>query len=531
MRPALLQLFCILTIALLLVDPAAARPKTPNIVLILVDDLGWSDLGAYGSEIPTPNLDSLAAAGLRFTQFHNHAKCFPSRAALLTGLYPQQVNRAERAYTPMTDAATIASSLKAAGYRTLMVGKHHGIENPISFGFDRYRGLRDGAANHFNPGPRARPGEPPPARKRVRTWCFDGDCTNTYQPPDPQFYSTDAYTDWAIEFLRETRSRQPIQPFLLYLAYQAPHDPLQAPAANVHKFAGQYRQGYASIARARYARMRATGLIDDSFALPAPTYRTWSTLSAAERREQTLRMQVYAAMIDRLDENIGRLVEFLQAGDLFDNTLILFMSDNGASAEWVLTGTPPREIGHTHPIGSVGRWASLGPDWAGVANTPYRFYKNYSHQGGVATPLIAHWPTGIKQPGRIVHEPGYFLDIHPTLLAVTGAVYTGGPAGATADLPGADLSPLLHKDVTIKRPQPIFQRWQHSRSVRDGRWKLVSHAEGKTAEAGTWALYDMQRDKTETRDLAAHHPAIVARLAGAYDRWHARFAKPATDAD
>jgi arylsulfatase len=502
---------------------AADQPANPDIVVILVDDLGFSDIGAYGSEIATPNIDALAENGLRFVDFHNTAKCFPSRAALLTGLYAQQVNRGSKARTPMIGGVTIAESLKAAGYATFMVGKHHSIENPITRGFDRYYGLRDGAANFFNPGVAARPGEPEPARKVKdgRWWCFDADCRQGYAPPQADFYATDAFTDWAIDYLTSAEDA----PYFLYLAYTAPHDPLHAPEENVRKFEGKYDDGYQAIADARDERQRAMGLIDQRYPRPDAQWRDWRALSDAERDDQTRRMEVYAGMIDRLDENIGRLIDAIKARGRFDNTLILFLSDNGASAELVRARPQAAdEIGAEHPIGSVGRWASLGPDWAGVANTPFRFYKNYSYNGGTTTPMIAHWPAGVANAGRIVETPAHLIDLHPTLLGVIGRDFdpTLGPDGAAPMLEGVDLSVELRGEGAADRAGFIFNRWNNGRSVRGGRWKLVSHIDEGGAEAGAWALYDMSVDRTETRNVAAAHPDIVNEMAAAYDAWRAR---------
>lgn len=505
-----------------------ADDNRPNILLILVDDMGWSDMGAFGGEIDTPQLEELAENGLRFTQFHTTSKCFPSRGALLTGLYAEQVGMDESPFSRIERGVTIAEALGPAGYRTYMVGKHHATDNPVDRGFDHYVGLRDGASNHFNPGLTARPGEPPPARKQGRAkdgrwFCFDRDCVQGYTPDSPDYYSTDFYTDRAIEFVDDALAAP--KPFFLYIAYQAPHDPLHAWPSDIEKYANRYRDGFEPVAEARYARMRASGLIDDAFPRSPPAFTDWQAMSDGQRADASRRMAVYAAMSDRLDQNLSRLIGRLeQAGEL-DNTLILFTSDNGASAELVYEIDSDQEIGAEYPIGTVGRWASLGVDWANVSNTPFRYYKNYPHGGGSVSPLIVHWPDAVAEPGRIVHAHTHLIDLFPTLIAVAGADYpSADPEGDPAPaLEGVDLSPYFTSSKAIERSVPIFQRWQRGRSVRTGRWKLLSYADhGQAAESGEWELYDMASDKTETTNVAAANPEVVARLAAAYDAWLAR---------
>ena len=329
-------------------------PGPPNVILVLVDDMGWSDVGAFGGEIETPHIDRLAAGGLRFTQFHTTAKCFPSRAALLTGRYPEQVGMDESPTGVIRDSITIAQALSAAGYRTLMVGKHHGGDHPLDLGFERYAGLRGGASNHFNPGVAARPGEPEPARKTYmapegRWWCFDRQCVQGYAPQRKDFHTTDAYTDWALDLLTE-HARDP-SPFFLYLAYQAPHDPLQAWPADIERYLERYEAGYAAVADARYRRMLEIGLIDARYPRSTPTYRDWTSLALDERREQARRMAVYAAMIDHVDRSLGRLIAHLERSGKLDQTLILFTSDNGASAEFVAQGVPAFEESREQGVG------------------------------------------------------------------------------------------------------------------------------------------------------------------------------------
>lgn len=496
-------------------------PRPDNIIMILVDDMGFSDIGAFGSEVPTPNIDRLAYNGVRLTEFNTTAKCFPSRASLLTGLYADQVNRGRSASTPMIGGVTIAESLRASGYTTLMVGKHHEVTHPMDRGFERYWGLRDGAFNHFNPGVLAREGEPEPARKdrNGRVWCFERTCQEGYLPLDPDFYSTDAFTDQALSYIDEASESG--APFFLFLSYTAPHDPLQAREEDIAPFRGLYDAGYAAIADARYARQRALGVIDERHPRPAPLWADWDALSDDERAEEIARMEVYAGMIANLDKNVGRIVADLETRGILENTLIIFSSDNGASAERVLKDG--RDIGFQHPIGSVGRWASLGPNWAEVSNTPFRYYKNESFQGGVVVPAFVHWPAGGVPSGEIWDGPSHLIDLHPTLLALVGAEYdpTLGPDGTGPSLPGENIAGALLNAERGERAGLIFNRWQRGRMVRSERWKLVSRAETGEAANGVWELYDMSNDRTETRNLAEERPDIVTELATAYDSWRA----------
>lgn len=477
--------------------------QRPNIVIILADDLGYSDIGAYGSEIETPNLDRLADNGIRFTQMHNTSKCFPSRAVLLTGLYAQQTGMDE---SPggFKQSVMFGEVLRRANYRTIYIGKHHGTDNPHEWGFDHYRGLRDGAANYFNPGEQ-RSGDPgQPAQKAAyypRTFVFDDSLAAPYTPSE-DYYGTDTWTDWALDLLRVYEDEQ--RPFLLYLSYQAPHDPLQAPEESIDKYEDVYEVGYEEISEARYDRQQQMGLLDERYPRSEPTYRNWESLSDSARTDQVKRMQVYAAMIDRLDQNIGRLLEYLENQGKLDNTLVMFASDNGASAEVV-------EIGEG-PIGSMTRWASLKEDWANVANTPFRHYKNYSHEGGTATPFIMHWPDVITEGGQINHTLLHFIDIMPTLMALSGATYPESYRGEEIPpLEGMSLMPLLNGDLPA-RDKPLFYEWGSGRAIQTENWKMVRWED-------EWELYDRNTDRTETTNLAGQHPDVVNRLESRWEKW------------
>lgn len=490
-------------------QPAGALQKNkPNILLICADDLGWSDIGCYGSEVKTPNLDKLAAEGIRFRQFHNTSKCHPSRATLLTGLYAQQNGYARKFDGPLVNAVTLGEYLKTAGYTTWWSGKHHGAENPKTRGFDHYYGLRDGASNYFNPG-RQRPGEGKPAHKKIRYWCIEDSTYHPYTPEEKDFYTTDYFTNYALKWLDEYQNEE--QPFFLYLAYNAPHDPLMAWPEDIAKYKGKYNSGYEVIRKARFVKQQQMGLIDKRYRLSAATYKPWQSLSKAEKETEARKMEVYAAMIDRMDQNIGRVLAKLKEQGKYENTLIIFLSDNGASAEVV---TLPDSYG---PIGSVTNWTSLGADWANVGNTPFRYFKNYSYEGGTAAPLIVSWKNGLKAPGRFADFTSHLIDIMATFVDVAGAPYPSTYHGKTV-LPyeGTSFLPVI-RGANIVRKQPLFWEWLNGRAARDGKWKLVKEGLGRP-----WSLFDMQADPSETNDLAAAHPEVVARLDQLFNEWKAR---------
>jgi len=498
-------MYRLLLVAISLV-PSLARAQTPaprpNIVLVLADDMGFSDLGCYGGEIATPNLDKLAARGLRFTQMYNTSKCFPSRACLLTGAYAQQVNMARRPGR-IESGVTLGQVLRSAGYRTLMSGKHHGTQNPFEIGFDRYFGLRDGACNYFNPG-RQRDGEPKPAQKRARrAWCIDAKTYRPYTPKSKKFYTTDAFTDHALAYLDEYKGED--KPFFLYLAFNAPHDPLQAWPEDIRKYEGNYDVGWKPIRDARYAKQIELGLFGSNAPLSRQEFGDWDALSDAAKAEEARRMEVYAAMIDRLDQNVGRLVRKLEQLGELDNTLILFASDNGGSAEVVRIGTGE--------IGSMTRWASVKRNWANVSNTPFRKFKNHSHEGGICTPLIAFWPKRIHNQGAIVRTPLHFIDFMATLVELSGATYPEEyDHELVVPMQGVSFAPAFVGDP-ISRKAPLFWQWGSGKAIRDGRWKLIS-------QRGPWRLFDMETDRTETVDLAGQHPERVTRMAAQWQAWY-----------
>jgi arylsulfatase len=417
----------------------------PNIVVVMVDDMGFADIGAYGSEVQTPNLDRLANQGMRFNQFRNTSKCWPTRATLLTGQYAQRVGLSVSADSRHKNHATIGDVLQSVGYKTLMVGKHHALDNPYDMGFDHYWGMRDGAANHFNPGYQ-REGEAFPAHKRQnqRVFCFDAKCVQPFTPDSMDYYTTDTFTDWAIELLGRHEADDDDQPFFLYLAYTAPHDPIQAWPEDIAKYDGKYDVGYEAIAQARYERQLELGIIDaQTHPRSEPMHRPWSELSDEERADQARVMAVYSAMIDSIDLNLGRLLTHLE------------------------------ETGERD--GAVDRWASVGGHWANVSNVPFKSYKNSTFEGGVETPFIVNWP-GIIPPTADVNETSaHLVDIMATLVDITGATYPETLRGETVGgMDGISLLPAFHNGTT-ERDKPVFLQWRNSKAVIDGHWKLVVH--------------------------------------------------------
>jgi arylsulfatase A-like enzyme len=398
-------------------------------VIVLADDMGWSDVGCYGGEIETPHLDSLARSGLRFTQFYNAARCCPTRAALLTGLYPHQAgighmvgNDGIPSYQGFLNdrCVTLAEALKPAGYTTLMTGKWHvgsaPGQWPLDRGFKRYWGTPSGGGVYFKD------------TLLVRMNVFFVHGAERIEPPE-DLYVTDTFTDRALDFIEQavTHARQP---FFLYLAHIAPHWPLQAKPADIAKYAGRYDTGWDEVRARRFARQQAMGLVPSHATLSPrdPQAKPWNELPESARQELARRMGIYAAQIDCIDQNVGRRVAKLKALGQFDNTLILFLSDNGCSAEG---GPGGFSRGREHaPIGTALSYASAGLEWANASDTPFRRFKSDTYEGGMATPFIAHWPSGIQARGELRHEPGHIVDLMPTLLELAGAAYPTERNGA-----------------------------------------------------------------------------------------------------
>jgi arylsulfatase len=489
----------------------------------MADDLGFSDLGCYGSEIHTPNLDRLAEDGLRFTQFYNNAKCAPSRASLLRGLYPQQAP-AEKTKNPVN----IAQALKSVGYRTLMTGKNGLWGLPTRRGFDRYYGLNEGCCNYFNPGLK-RAGENEPGRKypsEQRSWAIDGKRIRPYTPEDKDFYATDAFTDRAIEYMDEYGTED--NPFFLYLSYTAPHFPLHARPEDIAKYRGRYRIGWDAIRQQRYEQLVKLGLIDGQWSLSPrdPTVPKWDEVE--DKDVWDLTMAVYAAMIDRMDQGIGRVMAKVRELGIEDNTLVLFLSDNGACAEdyRAFQSTAP-DI----PPGPMESYRTQQVPWANASNTPFRKFKWWVHEGGIATPLIAYWPKVIRDGGRITHEIGHIMDIVPTCMDIAGAESSAAP------LEGKSLLPIF-QGKQRQGHEALFWRFGSCCAVRKGKWKLVAphpnprtgidhfserdEWERESSGEKRWELYDMESDRTELNNLADKYPQKVRELADLYEAWVAR---------
>jgi arylsulfatase len=469
----------------------SAEPDSrPNIVLIMADDLGFSDIGCYGSEISTPNLDALAASGLRFSQFYNTAKCHSSRVSLLTGLYCDQAGSAK-----LSRGATIAEVLSPAGYSTSMVGKWHLSKQPTDFGFQRYWGHLSGATNFFT-------GDD--------TFRFNGEKFEVPKTLNGRpFYTTHAITDFALDFLADATKQQ--NPFLLYVAFNAPHYPLQAPEEAVRKYDGHYDHGWDKLRVERHQRQIASGLLPAKWKLsPRPDHiPAWDSLSQKERQWEADRMEVFAAMVDVLDQNVGRLIADLKKKDVFDNTLILFCSDNGACP---FERTRGKEL---KPWDSDSYW-TYDASWAHAGNTPFRLYKQNQHEGGVSSPLIAHWPAGLKtEAGAVTRQPGHLVDFMATFLDVAGADYPKQIGERQIDpLQGKSLLPIFKGQIREAR-ESLYFHFGTDRALRQGPWKLVS------AKLGRWELYNVDEDRTELNDLSGKHPDRVAAMS---KEWH-RIAK------
>jgi len=511
--------------------------KRPNIILILVDDMGYSDLGCYGSEILTPNLDRLATGGVRFTQMSNCARCCPSRASLLTGLYPHQagighmnLNLGYSSYQGYLNdnCVTIAEALKTGNYHTLMSGKWHvggwyliaqrefwqpgtkGFPIPTSRGFDEFFGTLEGAGSYFNP-------------------CTLMQNEAFIQPEDNDFYYTDAISKNAIRMIDTYAGSN--KPFFLYVSYTAPHWPLHALPEDIARYEGKYRQGWDIIRTARHERLKAMGLLSKKWPISPRDKQSQPWTEVKEKHWEGSRMAVYAAQIDRMDQGVGAIMEALKRNNIGENTLVMFLSDNGGAADflaengWYDRTCFGQHTGKDEPIrvgnipglkpGPATTFMSYGLSWANVSNSPFRLFKCWVHEGGIVTPFIAYWPE-IIQAGGINHASTHFIDIMATCLNVAGVDYP-------KECNGNKITPLEGESLLSvfcgeqwSREKPLFWEHEGNRAVRQGHWKLVSKY------PGPWELYDMAEDRTELNDLFRKNKPKVQKLEAAYATWAER---------
>jgi len=540
--------FLVLLLLALSLSTNLSAAERPNIVIIMSDDMGFSDIGCYGGEIQTPSLDVLAAGGLRFTQFYNMARCCPTRAALLTGLYPHQAgighmmeDHGKPGYTGNLNAGcrTIAQVLGPAGYRNYAAGKWHVTRHlqpdgdkhnwPLQRGFDRFYGMISGGGSFYDP----------------FTLCRDNRLISPYADPEYQpqeYYFTDAITDHAVKFIGEHERDHGEQPFFMYVTYTAAHWPMHALPADIAKYKGKYDSGYEAIRRARLEKSAGLGLIDKAQGL-SPQAGDWAAVKNRER--EIACMEVYAAMVDRMDQGIGKIVAELKRTSRLDNTLIFYLQDNGGcaepmgrtpaanredgprkdkpslppiAAEALPNGLVPPQTRDGFPIrqganvmpGPYDTYVAYGQGWANVSNTPFREYKHWVHEGGISTPLIAHWPQGISAKGELRKQPGHLIDLMATCVELAGAKY---PAAATPLL-GLSLAPAF-KNEPLQR-EAIYWEHEGNRAVRVGDWKLVAK------HAQPWELYDLARDRVEAHNLAAQHPEKVREMSELYAAWAER---------
>lgn len=505
----------------------AADDQLPNFVIILADDLGYSDVSCFGGEISTPNIDRLGKEGLRFTQFYNCGQDSPTRAALLTGLYPHQVGMGHSTAdyrqpgyrgNLSRDCATLAELLAQGGYQTMMVGKWHLTPHiapegpkhtwPVNRGFERFYGTIHGAGSYFKP----------------ITLCRGGQFQDEN---DLNFYYTDRIADHAGTFIEQAARGN--KPFFLYVAFASPHWPLHAPAGAIERQRAKYATGWDEVRKARFQRMQALGILKPQWQPTEidPRVGPWELNQL--RAWQQRRMEVYAAQVDLMDQAVGRILESLRQMGAEQNTLVMFLSDNGASADeimpnWRGAGIPKETRGGravqvgNHPDflpGEEDTYQSYGIAWANVSNTPFRLYAGAAHEGGIATPLIARWPAVLRQGGKMVDQVGHVIDIVPTCLELAHIRYpTTYQARTIPPLEGKSLVPLLHGQA--RTYDKLF--WEHAgnRAVRDGKWKLVAQ------HGGSWELYDMEADRTETTDLAPRFPVVVQNMSEAYAAWAKR---------
>jgi arylsulfatase len=514
----------------------------PNIILILVDDMGWSSIGCYGGLVETPNIDALAEKGVRFNQFYNGARCCPTRATLMSGLHPHQVGVGhmtlpikgvehpkpgesdfdvkvkswERRSYPReyqgwldTEIPTVPEMLKTAGYGTYMSGKWHlNNENsetwPVQRGFDRFYGHFSGTSGYFQTYSLHRQNSP-------------------VKEEGNRFYLTDALGTEAIEYLSEHDEQKDNVPFFLYLAFNAPHFPLQSMPEDFQKYRGRFKAGWDILRKEKLERQKEMGIVPKNTRLSKrpDDIPAWDSLNSKQQNEMDAIMATYAAMVDRVDQNIGKLVDHLKATDEFQNTIIFFLSDNGAEAESRALGRfRMAELGRYGDGENRGRpWAKYGKAWANFSNTPCRYYKHYTHQGGVQTPLIAHWPKGIpaRQNGRILSQNSYLPDLVETCIEMAGAVRPANWHGKPVpEAEGVSLMNTIRGEVSPVHTKPIMIEHEGNCMVRLGKWKLLR------SYGQPWELYDIETDFSETQNLIAENQEVANHLKRAYAEWAER---------
>lgn len=512
------------SIAVLATAAESKSVAKPNILIILADDMGFSDAGCYGSEIHTPNLDHLAAGGLRFTQFYNTSRCWSSRSCILTGYYAQSIRRDAFSYNFGVNtggggggvrprwAELLPEFLKPLGYRAYHSGKWHVDGKPLDNGFDHSYYDMNGKS-YFT-----RNGANEDGVKLPDLGVGDG------------FYNTIAVADYAVKYLKEHAEKYPSQPFFEYVAFHSPHFPIQALPEDIALYTNTYTSGWDTIREERLARMKQMGIVNCELSpldpvtvphwnLPETELKRrigtnevghavpWNSLTPGEKEFQAAKMSVHAAMIHRMDIEIGRILDQLKTMGAYDNTIVFFMSDNGASAEQIIRGLgeDPKA-----PIGSAYSYLGIGPGWASAANTPFRLYKSWEFEGGDCTPLIVHWPAGIPAHGELRENPGHMIDIVPTILDITGATRPTTVAGLPVPpLPGKSLVPVFTKDNTV---QHDFFWWNHdgNRAIRIRDWKLVAD------HAKPWELFDLSKDRSEMTNLASVYPEKVKEMEQAW---------------